>query len=94
MSRSPLRLAAWRKLLFLFAESSRKIRLRIYKVKKWSCELIFLIAAHVGQVGADNGVRPPGPKRQVVGDERVRAAMLADVPVGESPIGGSAQLPP
>ena len=30
----------------------------------------------------------------VVGDERARAAMLADVPVGESPIGGSAQLPP
>jgi len=27
-------------------------------------------------------------------DGRVRAAMLADVPMGESPIGGSAQLPP
>ena len=27
-------------------------------------------------------------------DERACAAMLADIPVGESPIGGSAQLPP
>jgi len=35
-----------------------------------------------------------GINRYVVGDERARAAMLADVPVGESPIGGSAQLPP
>jgi hypothetical protein len=35
-----------------------------------------------------------GINRHVVGDERARAAMLADVPVGESPIGGSAQLPP
>ncbi len=32
--------------------------------------------------------------RHVVGDARARAAMLADIPVGESPIGGSAQLPP
>ena len=35
-----------------------------------------------------------GINRHVVGDARARAAMLADVPVGESPIGGSAQLPP
>jgi len=35
-----------------------------------------------------------GINRHVVGDERARAAMLADVPVGESPTGGSAQLPP
>src|SRR5207248_3881462 len=35
-----------------------------------------------------------GINRHVVGDERTRAAMLADIPVGESPIGGSAQLPP
>jgi hypothetical protein len=27
-------------------------------------------------------------------DERACAAMLADVPVGESPIGGNAQVPP
>src|SRR5713101_7327008 len=32
--------------------------------------------------------------RHEVEDERARAAMLADIPVGESPIGGSAQLPP
>ena len=32
--------------------------------------------------------------RHVVEDERARAAMLADVPVGESPIGGGAQVPP
>ena len=29
-----------------------------------------------------------------VEDERACAAMLTDIPVGESPIGGSAQLPP
>src|SRR6266699_323328 len=29
-----------------------------------------------------------------VEDERACAAMLADIPVGESPIGGGAQLPP
>ena len=32
--------------------------------------------------------------RHEVEDERACAAMLADFPVGESPIGGSAQLPP
>ena len=35
-----------------------------------------------------------GMNRHVVGDAKAREAMLADVPVGESPIGGSAQLPP
>ena len=32
--------------------------------------------------------------RHGVEDGRACAAMLADIPVGESPIGGSAQLPP
>ena len=35
-----------------------------------------------------------GINRRGVADERAGAAMLADVPVGESPTGGSAQLPP
>jgi hypothetical protein len=35
-----------------------------------------------------------GINRREVANERVGAAMLADIPVGESPIGGGAQLPP
>jgi hypothetical protein len=35
-----------------------------------------------------------GINRHEVEDERACAAMLADIPVGESPIGGGAQLPP
>jgi hypothetical protein len=35
-----------------------------------------------------------GINRHEAEDERACAAMLADVPVGESPIGGNAQVPP
>ena len=35
-----------------------------------------------------------GVNRHEAEDERACAAMLTDIPVGESPIGGSAQLPP
>jgi hypothetical protein len=47
------------------------------------------------QIAVGNGAyQCAGINRHEVEDERACAAMLADVPVGESPIGGSAQVPP
>jgi hypothetical protein len=54
----------------------------------------FGITALAADWGMTGNPECAGINRHVVGDARARAAMLADVPVGESPIGGSAQLPP
>jgi hypothetical protein len=54
----------------------------------------FLLSAGLGHIPIIRFSGSAGIDRHVVWNERVRAAMLADVPVGESPIGGSAQLPP